>query len=274
MSPLSTSGGPEVVSAPQWGHRCVVPDPLLDLFLGSTCAVCCLPGRVLCHGCRLALPRKAAPCWPSPTPRGLALPVAAGAYDGPLKLLVNAHKEQHRFALAGPLGELLAASVLHHAGPPPSQGSPRGPTLREVLLVPVPSRATVVRRRGHDPLLRITRRAAASLRGLGIEAAVAGLLRSVRAAEDQSGLGAADRARNLAGSMACPRGRARGVLDRHGQPALVVVVDDVITTGATVREAQRALEESGVEVSGIAVVAATRRTAARPVRTPGGSASV
>jgi predicted amidophosphoribosyltransferase len=248
-----------------------VPDALLDLFLGSTCAVCGLAGRALCEGCSRALPQRAATCWPSPTPPGLAHPVATGEYDGPLKLLVNAHKEQHRFALAGPLGDLLATSVLVHTGPPPAGGaSSTGPTGPEVLLVPVPSRAAVVRRRGHDPLLRVARRAAARLRGLGIQTAVAGLLRSVRAAEDQAGLGAAARATNLAGSMTCPASRARRSDPRHrSPPPLVVVVDDVITTGATVREAQRALEAAGVEVAGIAAVAATRRTTARPAPPPG-----
>jgi predicted amidophosphoribosyltransferase len=90
------------------------------------------------------------------------------------------------------------------------------------------------------------------------------LLRSARVAEDQAGLGAAARASNLAGSMTCPRRAVtRRLRTATEAPPLVVVVDDVITTGATVREAQRALEEAGVEVAGIAVVAATRRTTSR-----------
>jgi len=191
--------------------------------------------------------------------------VAVGEYDGAIKLLVNAHKEQHRFALAAPLGDLLALSVLAHVGrdgaPASAQEDPR-----PVLLVPVPSRAAVVRRRGHDPLLRITQRAASRLRGLGVRAFARRLLRSVRVAEDQSRLGAAERVRNLAGSMSCAAGPAARLVGQDARTApLVVVVDDVITTGATVREAQRALETRGIAVAGIAVVAATRRTLARPV---------
>jgi predicted amidophosphoribosyltransferase len=69
---------------------------------------------------------------------------------------------------------------------------------------------------------------------------------------DQSTLDAAARAANLAGAFVCVRPAAPG--DRP-----VVVVDDVLTTGATAREAQRALEEAGHRVVGIATVAATRR---------------
>jgi len=66
----------------------------------------------------------------------------------------------------------------------------------------------------------------------------------------ETGIG---RAANLAGSMSCRRPRRT---DLH---ATVVVVDDVLTTGSTVREAQRALESAGVPVAGVSTVAATRR---------------
>lgn len=243
-----------------------MPDAVLDLLLGSRCAVCERPGRVLCPGCRSDLPRAAETCWPTPCPPGLARPVAVGGYDGALKLLVNAHKEQNRFALADPLGELLALSVLAHTTSAPVRPAAPDRPRQRVLLVPVPSRGAVVRRRGHDPLLRLTLRAASRLRWMGVPASVGRLLRSVRAAADQAGLGASDRARNLAGTMACSARAGPGRASVAGAPApLVVVVDDVITTGATVREAQRALEAARVAVTGIAVVAATRRTSARPV---------
>jgi predicted amidophosphoribosyltransferase len=71
---------------------------------------------------------------------------------------------------------------------------------------------------------------------------------------DQAGLDARARAVNLAGSMRCRPGAWR-------RPGAVVIVDDVLTTGATAREAQRALEAADVAVTGIAVVAATARRA-------------
>jgi predicted amidophosphoribosyltransferase len=123
----------------------------------------------------------------------------------------------------------------------------------EVLLVPVPSRRAVVRRRGHDPLLRLTRHAAGRLRRRGVDTRVRRALVPVVRVLDQAGLGAEERAANLAGSMACRRA------PRVRPDGLLVVVDDVITTGATLREAQRALEERGVRVDAVAAVAATRR---------------
>jgi predicted amidophosphoribosyltransferase len=225
-------------------------DVAADLVLGSVCAVCARPGRVLCTRCREALPRSGTAAWPTPAPPGLALPFAAGAYGGPLRALVIAHKERRAFALARPLGHVLAAVVadLLRAVAQPA-GEPR-----RVALVPVPSRRTVVRSRGHDPLLRLTRHAAVRLRRHGHSTAVHRLLRPARVVRDQAGLDAGDRAANLAGSLRAARSRP-GHPHRPG----LVVVDDVITTGATAREAQRALEAAGHTVLGIATVAATRR---------------
>jgi predicted amidophosphoribosyltransferase len=221
-----------------------------DLALGAACVGCEAPGRALCAGCASLLPRGGRVAWPTPTPPGLAVPFAAGEYDGLLKVMVNEHKENAVFALAKPLGEVLSRVLLDLADAlahrPPGPDAP-------LHLVPVPSRPRVVRRRGHDPLLRVARIAAAGLRHRGIDASVRRQLVAGRPVLDQAGLGAADRSGNLVGSM-----RSRRVVPA-GPDVLVVVVDDVLTTGSTAREAQRALEEAGTPVAGVATVAATRK---------------
>jgi len=219
-----------------------------DLLLGSACVGCARPGRVLCGSCAVSLPRRGRVSWPSPTPTGLALPFAAGAYDGLLKALVNAHKEHGVLALAAPLGRVLG-DVVHDLLGALDAGREAG----TVLLVPVPSRGAVVRRRGHDPLLRVTRAAAVRLRRTGVDATVRRLLVPAGRVLDQTALDAGQRAANLSGSM---RARRPCAADRRGR---VLVVDDVLTTGSTAREAQRALEAAGVTVCGVATVAATRR---------------
>jgi predicted amidophosphoribosyltransferase len=234
-----------------------VADAGRDLVLGGSCVGCGTPGRPLCRRCRASLPLRGRPCWPTPTPPGLALPFAAGDYAGLLKVMVNAHKEDGVFSLASPLGTVLAAVVRDLLAPDGSDGSDVGSA--PVWLVPVPSRRAVVRRRGHDPLLRVTRTAARVLRQGAVPASVHRLLLPCGRVRDQALLGAADRAANLASSMSCRR-----VTLSPG--ALVVVVDDVITTGATAREAQRALEQAGVPVTGVAAVAATRRRSPGHVR--------
>lgn len=156
-------------------------------------------------------------------------------------------KEHRLLGLVRPLGALLAAAV---AAAAPDSGA--------VLLVPVPSRPATVRARGHDPTSAVTARAAALLRRTGVDARVARLLRLRPGVLDQAGLDATARASNLAGSMTCPS-PALGRISARCPAGRVVVCDDVLTTGATAREAQRALQAVGLEVCGVAVVAATRR---------------
>ena len=228
-----------------------------DLLLGAACVGCGEPGRVLCPDCRSALPSSAAEAWPSPTPAGLARPLATGPYDGALRAMVVGHKERRLLGLTRPLGELLATSVRAAAGPTGGADP--------VLLVPVPSRPAAVRARGHDPTLAMTRRAARNLRDSGREVRVGRLLRTRAGVADQAGLDADQRHANLAGSMASPAAAVRRLA---GLRAHVVVCDDVITTGATAREAQRALEAAGVAVLAVAAVAATVRRHPGPVHSP------
>lgn len=240
-------------------------DAWLDLLLGSRCSACERPGRALCLACVGQLPTRAAPSWPTPAPPGLVPPWSVGEYAAPLRNLVVDHKEHGRLALARPLGRLLAVAAL--AARPAERG--RGTAMQ---LVPVPSHPAVVRARGQDPLLRITRQAAAELRRRGVTVSVRSALRVVARPGDQAGLGARDRARNVAGRFQLREGVVRPDVP-------VLIVDDVLTTGATLREAQRALEAGRVLPYAAATVAATRRRSppdglildpALPIRPAGG----
>jgi predicted amidophosphoribosyltransferase len=221
-----------------------VRDALVDLVLGGRCAGCDRPGVTLCAGCRELLttltPFRA---WPDPRPPGLPPPTAGAPYADELRRLIIAHKENARYALARPLGGVLAAAVLS------ALGDGRG-----VWLCPVPSARGTVRQRGHDPLRRITKAAVRALRRQGIDARLADVLQVVRRPDDQAGLSAERRTANLDGAFAA---RSRWAERLTDQP--VLLVDDVITTGSTLAEACRAVESRGIPVLGCAVVAATRR---------------
>ncbi len=187
------------------------------------------------------------------------VPVSAGGvqvaavaeYAGPARGLVLNHKERARLGLAKPLGDALATSVvavLESGAGCPLCGS------RAVAVVPVPSARRAVRRRGHDPLVRTSRRAAVLLRRVGYDCAVVPALRHRRAVADQAGLDAAARRANLASALDV-RPVALGLLAGR----CVVLVDDVVTTGATLSEASRALSVAGIRACGAAVIAATPR---------------
>ncbi|MEU9222768.1 ComF family protein [Streptomyces massasporeus] len=214
---------------------------LTDLVLPGECGGCGVPRTVLCARCRAVLSGAAVHrVRPVPEPPGLPEVHAAARYADEVRATLLAHKERGALALAGPLGVALAeavraglrrASAHAGAGVVWSRGG-RAP----VLLVPVPSGRRSVRARGHDPARRIALAAAGELRRRGFPARVAGVLRQRRAVADQSGLNSRQRLDNLAGALAVAPAGARLL---SGGP--VVLVDDVMTTGASLAEAARAV---------------------------------
>ncbi|MFE2044727.1 ComF family protein [Streptomyces sp. NPDC059477] len=231
---------------------------LTDLVLPAECGGCGAPRAVLCARCRTALsggvPRRVRPV---PQPRGLPVVYAAGRYEDEVRAALLAHKERGALALAGALGVALAGAVRGVVGggcgvwgepevwsesgawgEPAvwgARGTWGGPQV-PVLLVPVPSARRAVRARGHDPARRIALAAAGELRRGGTAARVLSVLRQRRPVADQAALSAARRMENLAGALTVARGAGELLVDGR-----IVLVDDLITTGASLAEAARAV---------------------------------
>ena len=204
---------------------------------------------MLCRVCRRDLPTGASLAWPTPTPPGLAPPWATASYDGAVRELVVGHKDRGQWSHRRILAALLAGAVRAAA----ADLDPQVP----VLLVPVPSRRGAGRQRGYEPTAAIVRTAARVVRR-DRRVGVADLLVSRGAIADQAGLGARQRGDNVRHSMHCPS-PALARVRRRWPVAHLLVCDDVVTTGATAREAQRALEAVGLAPYAVAAVAATRR---------------
>ncbi|GAB2487973.1 ComF family protein [Jatrophihabitans fulvus] len=207
---------------------------IVDLVLPRRCVACRAPGAAWCADCR-------------PEPEGVVAWAgdvtvhAAVAYEGAVRRALIAYKERGRRDLAPPLAALLAVAV--RACVSPAAGRP--------VLVAPPTDPRTAARRGGDHVVRLARRACPA----GATVA-AGAVRTARRVDDSAGLGIDERARNLHASMRTVPGRLRpGVA--------VVLVDDIVTTGATLRELTRALRAAGHPVVGAAVVAATQRRVPR-----------
>ena len=124
-----------------------------------------------------------------------------------------------------------------------------------IVLVPIPSAAGAVRRRGFDATASMARLAARRLRARYPITARMALTQGRRVA-DQAGLGAAARRENLFGAF-----RLRKLI-----PGAAVLVDDLVTTGSSLTEAARVLRAAGIRVLGAATVAATVRR--QPSKSP------
>jgi predicted amidophosphoribosyltransferase len=285
-----------------------------DLLVGASCHGCGAAAWTLCDGCRLELAASPArPTWPEPCPAGFPRTWTAGTYDALARGLVSAHKERSALGLTRVLGERLALAVLalleDTGALLPAAGG------RPVLLVPVPSARRAVRARGFDAGLALARAAAARLPDTRVGPLLAPARRvadqsGLGAAERQANLAGAFRVRRSfpwapawatgatgataavgkvvgAEGLGAATGTGRTAEGRPPSTAVraayavrrrtpwVVVVDDVVTSGASLTEAVRALRSGGVDVLGAATVAATvRRTPPRPsARSGGGGAA-
>lgn len=227
-----------------------------DLVVGMRCAGCELPGLQLCAHCRAALRPDPRRCWPDPCPQGLldptpVTPWCSAAYAGVVRAVLLQYKERGRDGLAGPLCGLLTASLQAVLATEPSVGG--------WTVVPMASRRQTVRARGYDGVLLLARLAAGRLRRQGYDVRVRRALRHRRTVADQAGLSATQRWENLDGAL-------RIVGSRWSPERKVIVVDDVVTTGATLAAATRALREAAAPVVGAAVLAATPRQSGRASR--------
>ena len=167
------------------------------------------------------------------------------AYDGPLVRALPAYKDDARTDLLAPL-----ATVLRHALTGALTDRPelvRAHRAGRLVLVCVPSSARSTRERGRLPLLDLVRRGTA---GSGLAVAPPQSLRFVRAVDDQGGLSADRRATNLRGAM-----RSQSVAGRT-----CLLVDDIVTSGATLAESARALWAGGArEVQAVTLAGAVLR---------------
>ncbi|GAA4542042.1 ComF family protein [Mycobacterium paraffinicum] len=208
---------------------------MLDLILPLQCGGCGAPSTRWCDACARELAVGAdQPHVVNPRIDPQVPVFALGRYAGARRQAILALKEQGRADLVGPLAVALATGVHRLL----SWGIVETP----LTVVPAPTRRSAARRRGGDPVTRLARTAVARHPAV----AVAPALRMRALVRDSVGLGTAARERNVAGRVLL-----RGTPPRTE----VLIVDDIVTTGATARESVRVLDAAGVRVTAVLAVA-------------------
>jgi len=209
----------------------------LDLALPASCSGCGREGQALCPAClpavdaRLALPGGTPIGLPADIPIPLIQLEWCAAFAGPVRDALHDLKYAGERRLADPLGAAVARRWARVG-------------VGADLLVPVPVHAERERRRGYDQAALIAAVAATHLRLPSFRA-----LERRRATVAQFELGRGERASNVAGAFAVGRAGHGVVTGRW-----ILLVDDVVTTGATLAACGEALIQAGAwAVSAIAV---------------------
>lgn len=237
----------------------------LELALPTTCGGCGIPGATWCAECAGEAGHSryvggARQVCPTPCPVGpVGFPPtwAASPYGAATRAALVAFKDGDRRDLVAVLAPMLSGAMAAALAADPHLRAVLASGNGPVFVVPVPSSTAAVRRRGDAPLEQLTR---AAVRQVGLserELVVSSALRLRRRVADQAGLDHTQRADNLERAM---RVRSRWRASVHGVTALLV--DDVLTTGATLMEAARALSAGGASHVAAATVAATERRSA------------
>jgi ComF family protein len=206
-------------------------DQLLDLVFPPRCPGCRLRGTLLCDRCteRCRRQRNEPQAFQSSRRHNALLrtSVALYQYDAPLREAIHMLKYRRRRALAAPLGALLVEALPDYAR-------------TCAAVVPVPLHSSRLRERGFNQSALLAQVLATTIGTRMSEG-----LRRTRPTAHQVGMDRAAREANVRGAFAW-----------HGGPAprSVLLVDDVLTTGSTMRECARALRAAGtVEIHALAL---------------------
>ncbi|MCK7637707.1 ComF family protein [Corynebacterium pygosceleis] len=205
---------------------------MLELLLPKHCAGCGAVGVTLCEPCRTAWRRIPFRVEPRVDPR---VPVfALGPWGGVHRSTVLAIKERGRRDAIPEVGAVLRSAIVFL--------SARGelPECSGIVLSPAPTRKRAARLRGGDPVTAICR-------ATGLT--VVQLVHLDASVEDSAGLDAPARRANLVGAVRDERRRPR--VDEG-----VVLVDDVVTTGATATATIERLSVAGIQVTGVVALTA------------------
>lgn len=201
---------------------------MLDLVLPLACGGCGAPSTRWCEACACAFSADPVVVTTRFDP---GVPVLSlGRYAGARRQAIVTMKDRGRRDLTVPLGLALARGLDRLL---------RWQLVeRPVTLVPAPTRWMSARGRGGDP---VTALAMVAARIPGVQ--LASMLRMTSGARDSVGLSISARQQNVAGRIALRRGPKPGTE--------LVLVDDVVTTGATVAESVRVLKSAGFRVAAV-----------------------
>ncbi|WP_033374215.1 ComF family protein [Spirulina subsalsa] len=218
----------------RWGW-----ESFLSLFLSANCPLCDRRAEIcLCSSCQRQLQRCQLPSsqgvWEQDI-KGFAW----GAYQGALKRAIAALKYNNHPQLAEPLGQWMGEAWLK---------TPPFPTPAQYVVVPIPLHPQRQQQRGFNQAELLAR---SFCRFTGLRLQSQGLKRD-RETQAMYSLNPQERAENLKNAFCLGN-----PFQKRLPPSPVLLLDDIYTTGATIRSATQVLIQAGIPVAGVVTLAKT-----------------